>query len=108
MLDHATCIKWKFFKLSYNLYAGQKFENKKFDNGFERTDHQHPHCNNYGILSLTLILGCELKFLTVVNVVVADDIFKATLSVYMDNTRSPLPTLEEVLVCNPSTTAEEV
>ena len=44
----------------------------------------------------------------VVNVIIADDIFKATLSVYVDDNQSPLPTLEEVLVCNPSTTAEEV
>lgn len=38
-----------------------------------------------------------------------DHILSATLSLYMENySEHPLPTPEEVLVCNPSTTAEEV
>ncbi len=35
-------------------------------------------------------------------------VFKATLQLYMENLDLPLPSLEEVLLCNSSTTAEEV
>ncbi len=35
-------------------------------------------------------------------------ILRAVLSIYMEDPSLPLPTPEEVLVCNPSTTAEEV
>lgn len=37
-----------------------------------------------------------------------DLILKSTLSLYMENTNLPLPTPEEVLLCNLDTTAEEV
>lgn len=38
-----------------------------------------------------------------------DDILKTALSLYMeDHQDHPLPTLEEVLICTSSTTAEEV
>ncbi len=35
-------------------------------------------------------------------------ILRVVLSIYMEDPSLPLPTPEEVLVCNPSTTAEEV
>ncbi len=35
-------------------------------------------------------------------------VFKAVLQLYMENMDLPLPSLEEVLLCNSSTTSEEV
>ncbi len=37
-----------------------------------------------------------------------DSILRNTLSFYMEDNSFPLPTPEEVLVCNPNTTVEEV
>ena len=37
-----------------------------------------------------------------------DLILRSTLSLYMEDMYFPLPTPEEVLLCNPSTTTEEV
>ena len=37
-----------------------------------------------------------------------DNVLKTVLSLYMENKDLPLPTYEEVLICNESTTAEEV
>ncbi len=42
------------------------------------------------------------------NIVISGLILRAVLSIYMEDPFLPLPTPEEVLVCNPSTTAEEV
>ena len=36
------------------------------------------------------------------------DVLRTVLTVYMENEDLPLPTLEEVLVCNQDTTTEEV
>ena len=36
------------------------------------------------------------------------DILRTVLALYMDDEDLPLPTLEEVLICNSTTTAEEV
>jgi hypothetical protein len=40
--------------------------------------------------------------------VVLDQVFKTVLSLYMQDKHLPMPTYEEVLICNESTTAEEV
>jgi hypothetical protein len=37
-----------------------------------------------------------------------DDILRTVLALYMDDENLPLPTLEEVLICDFTTTAEEV
>ena len=39
---------------------------------------------------------------------ILDGVLKATLALYMEEETFPLPAPEEVLVCNPSTTTEEV
>ena len=36
------------------------------------------------------------------------NVLKTVLTIYMENETLPLPTLEEVLICNSATTAEEV
>lgn len=36
------------------------------------------------------------------------DVLKTVLTLYMEDEDLPLPTLEEVLICNSSTTAEDV
>ena len=36
------------------------------------------------------------------------DVFKAVISLYVRDKTSPLPSLEEVLICNHNTTVEEV
>ncbi len=38
----------------------------------------------------------------------ADTVFRTVLSLYMQDTALPLPTFEEVLLCNEKTTSEEV
>lgn len=55
------------------------------------------------IIMLNVIMDSTLYICTSI-----DAILRSTLSFYMENTSIPLPTPEEVLVCNPSTTAEEV
>ena len=42
------------------------------------------------------------------NSVHVDDILRTVLALYMDDENLPLPTLEEVLICDCTTTAEEV
>ena len=37
-----------------------------------------------------------------------DDVLRTVLTLYMENEDLPLPTLDEVLICNQATTAEEV
>lgn len=37
-----------------------------------------------------------------------DRVLMTTLSLYVEDKSLPLPTLEEILICNPSTTSEEV
>ena len=37
-----------------------------------------------------------------------DDVLRTVLALFMEDEALPLPTLEEVLICNPNTTAEEV
>ena len=41
-------------------------------------------------------------------VVPPEQVLKAALSLYMADTDLPMPTPEEMLICNPHTTAEEV
>ena len=43
-----------------------------------------------------------------VTINVIDDVLKTVLSLYMEDEMLPLPTLSEVLICNSSTTTEEV
>ena len=38
----------------------------------------------------------------------ADQVLWTALSLYMEDKTLPVPTFEEVLICNPSTTTEEV
>jgi len=38
----------------------------------------------------------------------ADQVLKTALSLYMEDKTLPLPTFEEILICTPSTTSEEV
>ena len=38
----------------------------------------------------------------------ADNVLGTVLALFMEDEVLPLPTLEEVLICNPTTTAEEV
>ena len=38
----------------------------------------------------------------------SDNVLKTVLSLYMENPSLPLPTFEEVLICNEQTTEEEV
>ena len=40
--------------------------------------------------------------------IVIGDILRTVLALYMDDENLPLPTLEEVLICDSTTTAEEV
>ena len=42
------------------------------------------------------------------NVQNTEKVLKTVLGIYMENATSPLPTFEEVLICNESTTSEEV
>ena len=37
-----------------------------------------------------------------------DQVLRAALSLYMEDNDLPMPTPEEILICNPYTTAEEV
>ena len=61
------------------------------------------HMHEYFCRAKNEIKAYALCYFTV------DDVLRATLSIYMeDHVRHPLPTSEEVLVCTPATTAEEV
>ena len=37
-----------------------------------------------------------------------DNVLRTVLALFMEDESLPLPSLEEVLICNPNTTAEEV
>ena len=37
-----------------------------------------------------------------------DNVLRTVLALFMEDEALPLPSLEEVLICNPNTTAEEV
>jgi hypothetical protein len=37
-----------------------------------------------------------------------DNVLRTALALFMEDEALPLPSLEEVLICNPNTTAEEV
>ena len=43
-----------------------------------------------------------------ITLIIIDQVLRTTLFVYMEHPNHPLPSLEEVLVCNLSTTDEEV
>ena len=49
-----------------------------------------------------------LLFILVQLKIVIGDILRTVLALYMDDENLPLPTLEEVLICDSTTTAEEV
>ena len=46
--------------------------------------------------------------LIIIIYLITADVHKTVLSLYMENKDLPLPTYEEVLLCNKSTTSEEV
>ena len=60
----------------------------------------HPStlCNKF---TNTIVLKCGLLFYL-------GDVLRTVLTLYMENEDLPLPTLEEVLICNQDTTVEEV
>ena len=74
----------------------------------------YPHfLFNKTVISVNFVHGCKNQFPECIKINYAccliDQILRATLSLYMeDSNEQPLPTPEEVLVCNPTTTAEEV
>ena len=71
-----------------------------------------PGCPNlivtsFGMLMNLINLPWPLKH-TKCHVLFTADVFRTVLTLYMENEDFPLPTLEEVLICDATTTAEEV
>ena len=73
-----------------------------------RTDYRNPpgacsprvirHFNSTEIVAVYIM----------VSIITPDEVLRTVLALYMEDEKLPLPTLEEVLICNSSTTTEEV
>ena len=50
----------------------------------------------------------SINLVTVHFFFLVDNVLRTVLALFMEDEALPLPTLEEVLICNPNTTAEEV
>ena len=96
-LNIAKYYSNKFFYYKFILLASVKFERK------------FPEVLKKGEPNLIIVPPGSLQIIDlIITFLITADVHKTALSLYMENKDLPLPTYEEVLLCNESTTDEEV